>query len=266
VDAQRRFVDTVNPHLERVGLQLRETGEDSGYPVFSLVSTRSGRGRPKNLIFASDVRPDIRFTDAIDNNIEIVTNADRVLVYDRPLSPDGLRWRDLQAWWKDTRHLDTDAEAKATLYKRLQDSLPTDSPPQREFYRQYHEVFGAQVPDLPALLPEVWLHWDPRTARARGRDALLNFRMDFLLLLPRGQRVVVEVDGKHHYASGDRADPEVYARTMRADRDLKLSGYEVFRFGAHELRDEEQARTTVRRFFHDLFRAFDVPHSTTSPP
>lgn len=24
------------------------------------------------------------------------------------------------------------------------------------------------VPNLPALLPEVWLHWDPRTVKERG--------------------------------------------------------------------------------------------------
>lgn len=50
------------------------------------------------------------------------------------------------------------------------------------------------------LLPEVWLHWDPRTVKERGPNALLRFRMDFLLLLPHGTRVVIEVDGKHHYA------------------------------------------------------------------
>ena len=56
------------------------------------------------------------------------------------------------------------------------------------------------MPDLPALLPEVWLHWDPKTVAERGPNALLRFRMDFLLLLPAGARIVVEVDGKYHYA------------------------------------------------------------------
>jgi hypothetical protein len=48
--AQRRIVDTVNPHLQAVGAELRETGADGGYPVFSVVSTQSARNlRPKNL-------------------------------------------------------------------------------------------------------------------------------------------------------------------------------------------------------------------------
>jgi very-short-patch-repair endonuclease len=119
---------------------------------------------------------------------------------------------------------------------------------------------GSAVPDLPALLPEVWLHWDHKTVRERGREALLGFRMDFLLLLPHGQRVVLEVDGSHHYASpdGKRPDAARYAAGMRFDRELKLRGYEVFRFGATELQDLGPARDLLQAFFADLFRRFDV--------
>lgn len=42
---------------------------------------------------------------------------------------------------------------------------------------------------------------------------------------------------------------------MRGYRDLKLSGYEVFRFGAAELADHDRARTLVEDFFHDLYRS-----------
>ncbi len=95
--AQRSFVNAVNHHLCAVGVELRETGTDGGYPVFSVVSIRSKKnGRPKNLIFASLAKPDIRFRDAINNDIEIVENAESVLVYDRPIGADGIRWRDLQ--------------------------------------------------------------------------------------------------------------------------------------------------------------------------
>ncbi|MFC0541892.1 AbiJ-related protein [Kutzneria chonburiensis] len=254
VDKQRAFVTTVNPHLSQHGLELRETGDDGGYPEFTVVSTRTHHGRPKNLIFASSTKPDLRFSDAIDNNIEIASNADSVLIYDRPIGRDGLRWRDLQTWWQTSRNIDDNAEAKHTLYKRLLDSLPANSPPQRNLFHQYHTLFGTQIPDLPALLPEVWLHWDPKTVQARGRDALLSFRMDFLLLLPHGRRAVLEVDGKHHYATGDLADTAKYAKTMRADRELRLSNYEVFRFGAHELLTEDRARTTVQEFFPNLFQ------------
>jgi len=259
--AQRRIAAAVNRHLLPAGAELRETGTDGGYPVCSVVSIRVTRARtPKNLIFASPEKPDIRITDAIDNDIEIVANADKVLVYDRPIVGSGLRWRNLQAWWKDAQQIADDDEAKRSLYRRLASSLPHNSPPQRNLFDLYHEIHGAAVRDLPALLPEVWLHWDHKTARERGLAALLRFRMDFLLLLPHGQRVVLEVDGSHHYASPDgrRPDPARYADGVRGDRDLKLAGYEVFRFGATELQDREQARDLLQAFFADLFRRFDV--------
>ena len=65
--------------------------------------------------------------------------------------------------------------------------------------------------------------------------------MGFLLLLPHGHRVVLEVDGKTHYSTGGRPDPDVYARGARADRELKLARYEVFRFGATEFQDDSSA-------------------------
>lgn len=148
---------------------------------------------------------------------------------------------------------------RKSLYLRLQSSLPADSPPQRNLYLLHHQIHGAAVPGLPALLPEVWLHWDPKTIRDRGPRALRQHRMDFLLLLPHGQRVVLEVDGAHHYADpSGKADPARYAEGARGDRELKLAGYEVFRFGAVELLDLKQARDLLTRFFADLFRRFGV--------
>jgi very-short-patch-repair endonuclease len=258
--AQREIAVAVNRHLLPAGAEMLETATDGGYPVFTVVRALAGRARtPKNVIFASPIKPDIRLSDAVDNDIEIVSNADRVLVYDRPTGPAGVRWSDLQAWWKDEQGIADDEEARKSLYLRLQSSLPADSPPQRNLYVLYHQIHGDAVRSLPALLPEVWLHWDPKTIRDRGPRALRQHRMDFLLLLPHGQRVVLEVDGAHHYADpSGKADPARYAEGARGDRELKLAGYEVFRFGAVELLDLKQARDLLSRFFADLFRRLGV--------
>lgn len=263
--AQRHFVECVNEPLRNCGAELRETGSEGGYPVFCVVSLRAAiKGRPKNLIFASPAKPDLRFRDALDNDIEIVTNEDKVLVYDRPIGNDGLRWNDLQKWWGDTQQIDDATQAKRTLYARLKSSLPRNSPPQSLLFDAFFEGFRSEVPNLPALLPEVWLHWDPRTVKERGADALLRFRMDFLLLLPLGIRVVIEVDGKHHFAdTTGSADVLRYAQMVRADRELKLAGYEVFRFGAAELQTPS-AKADVMAFFQALFRRHGVL-STGSP-
>jgi len=81
---------------------------------------------------------------------------------------------------------------------RLRRSLPGNSPGQRNLFELYHQILGPAVYNLPAFLPEVWLQWDHKTVRERGPEALLRSRMDFLLLLPHGQRIVFEVDASQH--------------------------------------------------------------------
>jgi very-short-patch-repair endonuclease len=77
--------------------------------------------------------------------------------------------------------------------------------------------------------------------------------MDFLLLLPSRQRVVIEVDGKQHYADGDTASPKHYAGMVAEDRNLRLLGYEVYRFGGYELM-KDKARAVVEAFLKRLMK------------
>lgn len=266
-DAQRQLVYTINPTLAGIGLELRETGNIDGYPTFHLVATGSRTGRPKQLIFASPRKPDLRLIDVIDSDVEVVDPTGEVLVYDRPIGPAGLRWRDLQSWWADIRQVEDDHHAKRELYQRLGNSVPQGSEHQLLLFKLYHDIYRATLQELPALLPEVWRHWDPKTVKARGKAALVQFRMDFLLLAPAGARIVLEVDGQTHYASERKAangqrrwlpDGNEYARTVAASRDLTLAGYEVYRFGTNELQDKDQARPLVTAFFDSLFRRHHV--------
>lgn len=255
--AQRHFVGLVNGVLHGYCVELRETGCEDDYPVFSLVSTRNGvRGRPKNFIFASSAKPDLRLRDAISNDVEFISDPGAVLVYDRPIGTGGLTWAELQTWWADAEGIADPDEAKKSLYRRMLSCLPATSPPQALLFKAFFETFGKEVPSLPALLPEVWLHWDPQTVKQRGADALFRFRMDFLLLMPHGIRVVIEVDGKQHYADASgKADPGLYARTMAADRELRLAGYEVFRFGAAEMIGADEL-PMAKAFFADLMKRY----------
>ncbi|MER7662650.1 hypothetical protein [Streptomyces sp. NPDC096193] len=238
---------------------MRQSGSDGGYPLFALVPTRlHGSRRPKNLIFASLRKPDIRFRSSVDNDIEIVGgNPDDTLVYDREIPTAGLRWRDLHAWWQDTRKSSSETDPRADLYQRLLKSLPANSPGQRNLFMAYHTAPSAND---PALLPEAWLHWDHKTVQDRGPQALLRSRMDFLLLLPHGQRVVLEVDGSQHYTRdcGRTPDTAKYAEMVAADRDLKLREYEVFRFGHDELKSFADAQALLGQFLPDMFRRFRV--------
>jgi len=257
--AQREFIAQVDQALAPCGVRFLTNPGADGYQAAKLVSTSgSALQSPKNLIFASTRKPDLRLGNALDNDVEVVTGADDVLIYDRAISPAGLLWRDLQAWFETSRGLDAGG-GKDVLYRRLLASLPSKvSPVQRLAFTTFYSTFASEVPKLPALLPEVWFHWDAKTVEQRGKQALLRSRMDFLLLLPGGVRVVIEVDGKHHYADeNDRASPQRYSAMMQADRDLRLAGYEVYRFGGHEL-SQPGADQLLAQFWRSLFKRYPV--------
>ncbi|MFE5689668.1 hypothetical protein, partial [Streptomyces sp. NPDC056512] len=207
--AQRTYVEMANRHLQSVGAQLRHDGDQDGYPLFHLVGSGRGTARgPRNLIFATLGKPDIRFTSALDNDIEIAERADQVLVYDRPIGKDGLRWHELRAWWQESRQIPQGEDAGKALYDRMEACLPTNSPGQHNLFWLYHRIHRDTLDDVPALLPEIWIHWDPKSVRARGDNALTNLRMDFLMLLPGGHRVVLEVDGIQHFTRNHGTEPD----------------------------------------------------------
>lgn len=252
---QKSYVAALNPHLRRCGWEFRIAGDEAGYTVYRIVLVSRGvEGQPKNIIFASREKPDLRFTDALNNDIEIMSDPGEVLIYNRPIPSSGLRWRDLQLWWASREGIDPEARTtKESLYRRLYSSLPESSSPQQLLFRTFYGNYKDTFDNLPCLLPEVWLHYDPRTIAQRGRDALLRQRMDFLMLFSHDVRIVIEVDGKQHYCNEKgRGAPEKYATMVAADRDLRLSGYDIFRFGGSELRDDND-KPKVVDFFDGLF-------------
>jgi very-short-patch-repair endonuclease len=97
--------------------------------------------------------------------------------------------------------------------------------------------------------------------------------MDFLMMLNNGARIVIEIDGRHHYAdesppgSGTYiASPRKYAEMASEDRRLRSSGYEVYRFGGYEFSDVDLAtgkigdksQKTVIEFFDRLLKQHGV--------
>ncbi|MGX1885528.1 DUF559 domain-containing protein [Streptomyces sp. NPDC055287] len=167
---------------------------------------------------------------------------------------NGLLWSDLLSWWQETRNIKNTETASHSLYRRMQASLPRESAGRKNLFWLYHNLYKSQLHDVPALLPEIWVHWDPKTVRERRERAMQNLRMDFLMLLPANRRVVMEVDGMQHCTRDGGAVPDSakYAATMGGDRDLKFRGYEVFRFGHDELRDRDRARLVLTDLLRTL--------------
>jgi hypothetical protein len=256
---QSKCVDALNNELRRDGVSLIASDQVSGYTVFRLAQSLSGvAGAPKNLIFASTgPKPDIVLADAINNDIRITRNAEYCLVYDALLTANGLLWRELIAWWAQSTNSEVNEECERALYKRLRSSLSSE--PERILFRHYYKLYRAALGErLPALLPQVYLHYDPYTlAELGGVRRLARQRMDFLILFSPFERVIIEVDGKHHYSDGDRSSPSKYAEMVKEDRDLRLKGYDVYRFGGAEL-TREGAQHALTDFFQALFRKHKI--------
>ena len=253
----RTFFNSVLIHD---GYEIGQTGDISGAPLFEGRRTGSGvRGLMKNLIFAAvGPKPEIVIDDAVNNDLRIVKNEQNCLIYDRPLAAHGLTWRDLAAWWADREKLTGQPERAiwSSLYRRLLGSIDAGNGAERRIFTAYGKRYGTLGAGIPALLPQVYLHYDPysRTSYQPGTSPPLpRQRMDFLLLLPSRVRVVIECDGQQHYADDTgKASPRRYAEMMAAERDLRLRGYEVYRFGGAELTDTPATRQRLDTFFDRL--------------
>ena len=93
------------------------------------------------------MKPDLRISDAINNDVEVVTGRDDVLIYDRRSAPKGLSWKDLQAWWETSSGVAGD-EAKRSLYKRLLAAFLITRPRSGYCSSLYFKHFTYAIPQL----------------------------------------------------------------------------------------------------------------------
>jgi len=258
-----QLVSYINNCLRHDGYILREVSQISGKPVYKLTRLKGGvPGSVKNLIFAANgPKPEIVLADAVSNDIKIVENEEYCLVYDRPILESGLLWKDLLVWWqeKQSHVLPSRRTLESSLLQRLLASLSEDSLPEKLLFQTYYRHFLSELgDDLPALIPQVYLHYDQKTIRqlvqSQKDQRLIRQRMDFLLLFSNHTRIVLEVDGQQHYSVYGKAKPELYAQMVAEDRRIRLQGYEIYRFGGAEWQDAEQGRLTVIDFFNALFQ------------
>ncbi len=106
--------------------------------------------------------------DAVNNVLEIVEHAEHCLIYDRPLTAAGLTWGELVVWW--SQHPDfSDDDVARHLYRRLRASLSSGL--EQLLFDAYGARYGGEdAASLPALIPQVYLHYDPYTHRELGQQ------------------------------------------------------------------------------------------------
>ncbi|MEQ1368523.1 DUF559 domain-containing protein [Acinetobacter schindleri] len=255
----RILIAKINDVLQKDGMIL-VLDESKNYPFFKIKEQEYKPNKaPDYLIFgAIGTKPNIGISDALDGTVSVISDNGNPLAYDRKII-DHLNWSDMEDWWNEIN-----IDPNLTLRSRLNKCL--DSPPEQLFFKYYFSLFHAKLREkLPALIPQVYIAYDPMRAKdLEGGKTRVRQRIDFLMILPNLKRVIIEIDGKQHYAKEDgRADTKRYADMVRVDRELRLRGYEVYRFGGAEFYNdqntpEENAISVVKDFFTAMFKQHEI--------
>ena len=265
------LVETVNKYLSHDGYQLSLKDTIGDKDFYHCIPIGPGvKGAIKNIIFAAKYKPEICFDDALNNDIRITKNADQCLVYDRPIPTNGVSWNELVNWYAEENDISENQENR--FISRLCQSLDTSykkqgtkSGPETWLLQAYYELKNEYGIDPPALIPQVYLYYDPQTLAQRGYKLFEHQKMDFLMIFSQRERVVIEIDGKQHYADGEKASPQLYAEMTAAHREMSLFGYDVYRFGGYEFygaaENQERKRELLdklKKFFIRLFSKYGI--------
>ena len=267
------LANLVNQYLEHDGYKLTIHDTIGDKVFFKAVSTRVGvSGSVKNIIFAAKYKPEIVFDDALNNDIRITRNEDQCLIYNKPIPTNGVMWNELVSWYSEQYGISVEPEKQFIL--RLCDCLDTSfksqgasTGPETWMLQAYYDLKKELGMDLPALIPQVYLYYDPQTQRERGYKLFEHQKMDFLIIFSHRDRVVIEIDGKQHYSNGDKASPKLYSEMMKAHREMSLYGYDVYRFGGYEFMGADRNKdieklllNNLKGFFKRLFKKYGVIH------
>lgn len=266
VNLQSRCVEAINFYLQVCGYELRQAGVIGDKVEYELIELIGVKGSIQGIVFAAVGKPDLIFTDFLNQDVEIPKNEEEYLYYDQKINTNGLKWGALKTWYEN-EHTQFDTKFIDRMWKSVEHC---GSPIERKFFSAYLELVKELGDEVPALLPQVYMYYDSKVQRDRLKKIFDHQCMDFLMIISEGRRIVVELDGIQHYAEdeelklSDRPYPVHIASTSRyssmvsAQRDMTLAGYEVYRFGGKELYDDEEAERIVKQFFKDLFEKHGV--------
>ena len=265
VDLQSQCVDVINLYLKDCGYELRKSGTIGDKSEYTIVELTGVKGRIQGIVFAAVRKPELVFTDFLNQDVKIPTNIDKYLYYDKRIDANGLTWRELERWYEEVQD-----DYGINFVDRLMRSVENcGSPIEKKLFTAYLDIVEELGDNIPAILPQVYLYYDSKVQKERLKKIFDHQCMDFLMIISESRRVVIELDGIQHYAKDEKihipnrqypiyeASVDKYASMVSAQRDMTLAGYEVYRFGGKEL-CYDNAAMLIKQFFKDLFQKHGV--------
>ena len=266
VDLQPECVNAINYYLKDCGYELTAGKTIGDKTEYHLSEIGGVEGTIHGVVFAAVGKPDLIISDLLNHKIVIPESADDYLYYDRQVDTSGLTWGDLKNWYNSKPYA-----GEKSFEERLFESVRhCGSPIEEKMFSAYLEIVDEIGDEIPALIPQVYLYYDPITQKNRLQKIFDHQCMDYLMLISESKRIVIELDGVQHYAEDEGvmiehrkypvhiASPQRYAAMVSAQRDMTLAGYEVYRFGGSELHDAIASNEKIKAFFCDLFEKYNV--------
>jgi len=266
INLQAQCVEAINYYLKDCGYELKKGAVYGDKAEYSVVEMGGVDGHIQGIVFAAVGKPDLVIADFLNHKIEIPIEEEKYLFYNQQVDIHGIKWSALREWYNNQKY----SEIK-NFEDRLWESVKhCGSPIEEKLFSSYLEIIGELGDDVPALLPQVYLYYDPLVQKERVEKIFNHQCMDFLMLISECKRIVIELDGVQHYAEDEKiicdgkiypghiASPKRYADMVSAQRDMTLAGYEVYRFGGSEFHDDRIAKDRIKKFFVDLFTKHKV--------
>ncbi|PHG74423.1 hypothetical protein [Bacillus wiedmannii] len=193
---------------------------------------------------------------------------DSYLVFNERIPAKGLTWKQLNTWWKNQSPIHNKPE---DLIERMKEVCVWS---EKKFLDLYLNLYDDD--DHPAILPQITIAYSPILSKSDLRNLEIDpkhrYTMDFMVIPNDKTKILIEIDGREHYSklltkilveidgkehystlknSVYIAAPELYAAQAKEDRELKVKGYTVFRFGGSEMMDgkEDTLQEEMKKIF-----------------
>ena len=208
------------------------------------------------LVFAAKYKSEIERFDSDSNKMRYKRKDEDYLIYDDEIDEQlGIRNKHLQDWWSKQGITNT------TLEKRLIESINSNF--QKEVFNIYkNQIEPILKENTPALLPEVELFRNSYTNKEKENSE--PQRMDFCLIMPSNKKIIIEVDGIHHFAEKENgkwiASDKKYASQCKFDNEWQLRGNEIYRISNRALMDNKSEDNIIfiKEFFIKLFKKHKI--------